>query len=134
MASEKDRYDIAWAIAKTFGAFVIPLVIGYLGYVVQSKQIEESTSAEFVRMAIGILSENNSATPELRRWAIQIINAESPARLPPNVSDALISGDIGFDISYFNYRPNGMYESLSKEEFLESMKTGKIKKENVVPD
>jgi len=95
MTQERDTLGKLQAIANIAAAIIVPILIAYVGWVLQFKQVESARSQEFVKMALNILADNSgNATDELKTWAIKIIDVESPVPLSRDLSLAIKNGDL----------------------------------------
>ncbi len=77
MGTEKDGWDKA-----RIGAFIaIPLVLAYFGHLTNVSLKEKDLGVRMVELAVGILKEDpqedKTKTPNLRQWAIDIIDEYS---------------------------------------------------------
>ncbi len=83
-------------IAKTISLVAIPLIIAILGYVFQQSLKEKDVSKDYVELSITILTkaDQSKIDPSIRSWAVDLLNQNSPTKLPDEVSLKLKSGDV----------------------------------------
>lgn len=83
------------AIANIAAAIIVPVLIAYVGWVLQFKQAESARSQEFVKMALNILADDSgNATDDLKAWAVKIIDVEAPVPLSKDLSLAITTGEL----------------------------------------
>jgi hypothetical protein len=92
--SDPDRLARLEALSKILAALAIPIVLAIGGWVVQQRVQTQTVSKDYVQLAVSILREPDASkvTPELREWAVDLLNAYSAVKLGSGVSDRLKSG------------------------------------------
>ena len=89
-----------WEKAKVVNGFlaamVIPLAVGYTGYVYSSAIKERELQGKFVELAVGILREppDPNSGGEIRKWATTVIDRYSGVPLSEEVRKELIKRGI----------------------------------------
>lgn len=70
------------SIATILSLVAVPIVIGVYGSKIQSSIANEGIKKDYVQMAIKILSEepHNNENEDLRKWSIDIVEANSPIK------------------------------------------------------
>ena len=104
--SDPDRLARLEALSKILAAIAIPVVLAIGGWVVQQRvqgqtatlqlQLQNQTvSKDYVQLAVSILREPDASKvrPELREWAVDLLNAHSAVKLSDSVSARLKSGE-----------------------------------------
>lgn len=95
MAEARDTLGKVQAVANIAAAVIVPLLVAYIGWQVQLKATDSNNSSEFVGMALKILAdESKKAPPELRAWAIAVVDSKSPVPLSKNLSSEILAGNI----------------------------------------
>lgn len=83
----------AWA--TICAAVVIPLVVAFFGWQIQSRLSDDSLKKDYVRMAIEILANPQTKDNEsLRMWATQILEKNSPVPFTTAVRDDFLKGGL----------------------------------------
>ena len=93
MSNDKDRLGRIQSLASIASSIAIPLVLAVIGYFVQKQLASESLKKDYVSIAAGIL--NNSAPtqePDLRKWAVTVLDANSPIPFSAKAKDLLERG------------------------------------------
>jgi len=74
-------------------AVVVPLVVAFFGWQIQSHLSSNSLKKDYVGMAIQILAApDNKENKALRTWATQILEQNSPIPFTPAVRDSFLEG------------------------------------------
>jgi cell wall-associated NlpC family hydrolase len=128
--NKPDRWSKIERISKTFSIAAIPVVLAIGGWFVQRQIGNQSVSKDYVALAVSILREpdNQKVSPELRKWAVELLNDNSPTRFNPAVADQLKSGDTVLPRAEgtFNYSDNGATKVVEKDAIINSA-TGRRK-------
>jgi hypothetical protein len=102
MASDtQDKPDNSktWArietISRTLAVVAIPIVIAVVGALVQSELQRQSVSKDYVQLAVSILREpdQKKVSPELREWAVDLLNEHSTVKLNDKFAQQLKKGE-----------------------------------------
>jgi hypothetical protein len=89
--------DTAERILKLASAAAIPVVLAVGGWVIQRQLQNRKISRDYVRLALAILqNRDRSQVPaELREWAVDLLNENSPTKLNAKALESLKIG-IGY--------------------------------------
>jgi hypothetical protein len=80
-------------IATIFSAIAIPIVLTIAGYLIQRQLADDSLKKDYVGIATGILKENPAnQEPELRTWAVKVLDENSPVPFSKKAKESLFSG------------------------------------------
>jgi hypothetical protein len=81
-------------ISKTLSIFAIPVVLGFGGWIIQQRLQNQTVSRDYVQLAVSILKEpkDSKIDPEMRDWAVQLLNENSPTKFNQRVVDQLKAG------------------------------------------
>jgi hypothetical protein len=92
----KDAWDKIGAISTILGTVAIPLALVIVGYYIQASLSnlahQRQRSEKLMEVATAVLAanpESNAARPELRNWAIDVVNHYSEVRLSEKAVQAL---------------------------------------------
>lgn len=86
-------YERAKNLATIVSALAIPIVLALAGYFVQRQLSNEGLKKDYVSIAAGILKEDAAKQePELRTWAVKVLDDNSPVPFSKKVKEGLISG------------------------------------------
>ncbi|MBI4998047.1 MAG: hypothetical protein HZC22_14370 [Rhodocyclales bacterium] len=67
------------SIASIASSIAIPIVLAIVGYFIQKQLADEGLKKDYVSIAAGILKENPvNQEPELRKWAVTMLDSNSP--------------------------------------------------------
>ena len=81
------------AIAATFAAVAVPVVVALAGWQIQTSISHEGVQKDYVQMAIGILSSAKSPEDKsLRQWAVTVLEKNSPVPFTRDIRANLESG------------------------------------------
>jgi hypothetical protein len=95
------------SVSRTISIVAIPLVLAVGGWIIQRQLQSQTIGATYVNLAVTILENpDKSKVPnELREWAVDLLNDNSPTKLNPKAVASLKSGDITLPSS-FNFVPS----------------------------
>ena len=80
-------------IATIFSAIAIPIVLTIAGYFIQRQITNESLKKDYVGIAASILKEDSKKQePELREWAVKVLDDNSPVPFSKKAKEGLLSG------------------------------------------
>jgi hypothetical protein len=103
-----DLWDFAERITRILSLLAIPVVIAIVGALIQSSLARRTVSQQYVQVAVSILTSKETLDPSLRRWAVDLLNDNSPTHLSQDVMDKLKEGSVklpsgpsGQDIALF---------------------------------
>lgn len=90
----RDKWEVAESITKMLSAVAIPIVLAIVGFSFQRKLQSETVQRDYVTLSVAILQEPDiqKASPELKFWAAELLNQNSPTKLPPKLLQSLQSG------------------------------------------
>ena len=81
------------SIATIVSAIAIPVVLTISGYFIQRQLADEGLKKDYVGIAAGILKENGTAQePELRTWAVHVLELNSPVPFSQKAKAGLLIG------------------------------------------
>lgn len=81
------------SIASIASAIAIPFVLAIVGYFIQKQLADEGLKKDYVSIAAGILKENSAGQePDLRKWAVEVLEKNSPIPFTPNAKRSLEQG------------------------------------------
>jgi len=93
-AAVTTRWNSLEQIARTLSAVAVPFVLAIFGWVIQSSLANRNAAQEYVKLAVSILTQPEQKTdPELRSWAVDLLNANAPTPLNRKVSAQLKTGE-----------------------------------------
>lgn len=81
--------------ARIVSLVAIPVVLAIIGGVIQATLSKGTVSSDYVKLAVSILTTEKSKTQEdLREWAVDLLDANSPAKFSKEVAARLKGGEI----------------------------------------
>lgn len=81
------------SLATIFSAIAIPIVLTVAGYFIQRQLSSEGIRKDYVGIATAILKEKaEGQEPELRKWAVKILDENAPIPFSKKAKDSLLSG------------------------------------------
>ena len=88
--------------AKIFALVAVPLLVAWGTQVIQNRIAAEGMRKDYVTLAIGILTKKKGEQPdiELRQWAVDIVDKNSPVPLPASLKERLGMGGAAFSTGY----------------------------------
>ena len=103
--------------AKIFALIAVPIIAGITPAIIQSRSSTQSLQKDYVTLAIGILArkKGEQADNNLRKWAVDIIDKNSPVPLTPQLKEQLGVGD--FSLTTWSYgRPIDWEEIIKRDD------------------
>jgi WD40 repeat protein len=83
--------------ARIVSLVAIPVVLAIVGAIIQATLSRSAVSRDYVQLAVSVLTADKSKTPqELRDWAVDLLNENSPTKFSKEVAARLKGGEIGF--------------------------------------
>lgn len=83
--------------ARIASLVAIPVVIAIIGGLIQETLSRSTVSRDYVQLAVSVLTADKNKTPqELRSWAVDLLNENSPVKFSKEVADRLKGGEIEF--------------------------------------
>ena len=77
-------------LSTSVAALLIPVVIAFVGHLVNSTLKEQELKLRYVELAVGVLAEEpTQGTSNLRKWAIDVVERNSPVKLPKEAVEEL---------------------------------------------
>ncbi|OEU60519.1 MAG: hypothetical protein BBJ57_10670 [Desulfobacterales bacterium PC51MH44] len=82
------------SIAKLLSLVAIPVIIAIIGWGIQDRLTSRTVSKDYVQLAVGILAKPDSEAvdPGLRKWAVDLLNQNSPTKFSPELEIQLKEG------------------------------------------
>ena len=101
MKMEQDSLNKIQSIATILSLIAIPIVIATVGWYVQASISTEGIKKDYVQIAIGILKDNEKQKDdELRKWAVSVLDKNSPVPFSKNLRIKLEAGEIFVKIPF----------------------------------
>jgi len=95
MKSQRDTLGKIQVVTNILAAIAIPLLIAIFGWKVQSEISNQSVNKDYVKMALDILNDKQQNNDrELRRWAIDILDKNSPIPFSEKMREKIEVGDL----------------------------------------
>lgn len=88
----KDGLDKAKDIAQIISLLAIPILVAGAGFSLQGELKDREVRKDYVQMSLNILSAKD-APPELKQWAVSIVNRSAPFPLPEKAAADLVAGE-----------------------------------------
>jgi hypothetical protein len=88
--------DTAESVSRTFAIVAVPIVIAVGGWLIQRRLQKQTISRDYVQLAVTILEnpDKDKVPDELREWAVDLLNENSPVKLSAEAKKLLKSGKI----------------------------------------
>lgn len=84
---------VAWA--RILSSIAVPIVLAVAGYAVNKSIADRNVGAEYVSMAIRVLSNKDASKDgDLRSWAVAVVDKTAPIPLSPSLRTKLASGSV----------------------------------------
>jgi hypothetical protein len=96
-----DKWSTVERISKGLSIAAIPIVLAGVGWIIQARLQNQSVSRDYVQLAVSILRDpdKEKVPPELRDWAVDLLNENSPTKFSPEVTKKLKSGETTLPMS-----------------------------------
>ena len=109
----KDFWDKLRIGTGVAGTILIPVVIAFVTWQVNSGLKERDAQIRMVELAVGILQQepNPETGTGLREWAVSVIDEQSGVKLSPAAKSALLNEQLTSD---WNWSSHGAPISLEK--------------------
>jgi hypothetical protein len=90
------RLDAAERISRVVSIAAIPVVLAVGGWIIQRQFQNQTVSRDYVQLAVTILQnpDRSKVPPELREWAVDLLNDNSPTKLNAKALASLKSGTV----------------------------------------
>jgi hypothetical protein len=91
-----DWLDTADRLSRTFAIVAVPIIFAVGGWLIQRRLQKQTVSRDYVQLAVTILENPDTlkVPPELREWAVDLLNENSPTKLNAKAIESLKSGAI----------------------------------------
>lgn len=88
------KWETVERVSKTLSILAVPVVLAIGGWVIQQRLQDKTVSRDYVQLAVSILKEPKGANadPQIRAWAVQLLNDNSPTKFNAQVFEQLKSG------------------------------------------
>ncbi len=88
-----DNYERAKNIATILSAIAIPIILTIAGYFIQRQISDDGLKKDYVAIAANILKEDpKNQEPDLRVWAVKVLDDNSPVPFSNKAKEGLMSG------------------------------------------
>src|SRR5215469_10170391 len=116
------RLDSIERISRALSIAAIPVVLGVGGWIIQRSLQNQTVGAAYVNLAVTMLENpDKSKVPnELREWAVDLLNDNSPTKLNPKAVASLKSGDVTLP-STFDFVPSSDLTPYLKQQLEASL-------------
>jgi hypothetical protein len=113
--------DTVERISRTASIAAIPIVLAVGGWVIQRQLQNQTLSRDYVQLALTILQnpDQSKVPPELREWAVDLLNDNSPTKLNQTAVDRLKSGAVS--LAPFKFVPSSALTPTLKTELEASL-------------
>lgn len=90
----QNRLDAAERVSRIVSIAAIPFVLAVGGWVIQRQLQSQTVSRDYVQLAVTILEnpDKSKVPPELREWAVDLLDDNSPTKLNAKAKESLRSG------------------------------------------
>jgi len=98
--------DTAEKLSRMLSIAAIPVVIAIGGWLIQRQLQDQTIRRDYVQLALSILQnpDPSKVPPEIREWAVDLLNENSPTKLNAQAIQSLKSGAI--TLSGFSFVPS----------------------------
>jgi hypothetical protein len=107
--------DTAEKFSRMVSIAAIPLVLGVGGWMIQRSLQDQSIRRDYVQLALAILQnpDTSKVPPEIREWAVDLLNDNSPTKLNPEAVKNLKSGSV--TLPSFSFTPSSALTPALKQ-------------------
>ena len=89
------NWAIPEQIARIISLAAVPVVLAIVGWFVQDSLDKRNISQQYVELAVSILTQSEEEVDtDLRGWAVQLLNQNSPTKFSETVASRLKAGQI----------------------------------------
>jgi len=101
-SASASKWEIVERISKTLSMIAIPVVLAFGGWIIQQRLQDQTLNRDYVQLAVSILKEpqDSKMDREMRTWAVQLLNDNSPTKFNSHVVDQLKSGTVQLPDSF----------------------------------
>src|SRR5215831_4229757 len=98
--------DTVEKLSRILSIAAIPVVIAIGGWLIQRQLQDQTIRRDYVQLSLSILQnpDPSKVSPEIRNWAVDLLDANSPTKLSPEAIQKLKSGAI--TLSGFSFVPS----------------------------
>jgi len=98
--------DTAEKVSRMLSIAAIPVVIAFGGWLIQRQLQDQTIRRDYVQLALSILQnpDPSKVPPEIREWAVDLLNENSPTKLNAQAIANLKSGKV--TLSVFSFTPS----------------------------
>ena len=118
-------------IAKIISFIAIPIVLWWLGTEFQSADNKAKTAVEYVKLSVGIITNESEADPALYKWAMDTLNYHSYVKFNKQLKQAVALGQVNVSPSVSTigwFAVVGSLESKKEAvEFIDLLNKSKLK-------
>jgi hypothetical protein len=102
IAASVSKWEMVERISKTLSMIAIPVVLAFGGWIIQQRLQDQTLNRDYVQLAVSILKEpqDSKIDPEMRTWAVQLLNDNSPTKFNARVFDQLKAGTVQLPVSF----------------------------------
>ena len=93
-AKRSDRWVLVERITRVLSLLAIPVAIAIAGALIQASVARRSVSQQYVQVAVSILTSRENIEPNLRSWAVDLLDENSPTHLGDTVKKKLKEGSL----------------------------------------
>jgi hypothetical protein len=86
--------DQVETLAKIVSFIALPFVVALGGWWVQRSLATQAVNKDYVALAVSLLDESREVPPEVRAWAVDMLNRNAPVALADSVSAKLKRGEL----------------------------------------
>jgi hypothetical protein len=120
-AAPRGVLDAIERISRMASIAAIPVVLAIGGWIIQRQLQNQTVSREYVQLALTILQspDQSKVPPELREWAVDLLNDNSPTKLNAKAMANLKSGTV--TLPSFSFVPSSTLTPELKTELETSL-------------
>jgi hypothetical protein len=98
--------DTAEKLSRTLSIAAIPVVVAVGGWLIQRQLQDQTIKRDYVQLAVSILQnpDPSKVPPEIREWAVDLLNENAPTKLNARAMANLKSGTV--TLSGFSFVPS----------------------------
>ncbi|MEC6413500.1 hypothetical protein SB816_21055 [Achromobacter sp. SIMBA_011] len=95
MSDKKDCLDKIKDYAQIFTWVAVPILVAAFGWWYQTSAKDREIARDYVQVAVGLLASKNE-DKEVRTWAVELLNKNSPVPFGKKLQEQLVEGGSGF--------------------------------------
>jgi murein L,D-transpeptidase YcbB/YkuD len=88
------QWDLVERITRILSLIAIPVAIAVVGALIQNSIGKRSVSQQYVQVAVSILTSREKVDANLRSWAVDLLDDNSPTPLGMTVKQKLKEGSV----------------------------------------